>query len=61
MQAKRAVDLAISWLRTATLVFLLVMLGAALLKLVGVTLPLRTVGHVELAYLAGAYWLLTKG
>lgn len=51
----------ITWLRRAVLIAILVLLSVALLKAFGVKLPLPArIGHVELAYLAGVYWL-TKG
>jgi hypothetical protein len=36
------------------------MLAVTALKLIGVQIPLRAIGHVELAYLCGALWLLRK-
>lgn len=32
-------------------------LAVVLLRSFGISIPLRGLGHVELAYLAGAYWL----
>jgi len=57
MTIDQAVNQAISWLRKAVLVILLASLAVILLKTFGVSLPIRTLGHVELAYLAGSYWL----
>ena len=57
MTIDQAANLAISWMRKAVLVVLLVMLAVILLKAFGVSLPIRPPGHVELAYLAGVYWL----
>jgi hypothetical protein len=53
----QAANQIIAWLRKAVLVVLLISLAVILLKTFGVQLPIRTLGHVELAYLAGAYWL----
>lgn len=36
------------------------MLTTTTLKLVGVSIHVRAIGHVELAYLCGALWLLRK-
>jgi len=36
---------------------ILLLLAVILLRQFGVSVPLRTIGHVELAYLAGVYWL----
>lgn len=41
----------------AILLLILVTLAVILLKAFGVVLPIRTLGHVEPAYLAGAFWL----
>ena len=47
----------VRWLRLAALLMILVTLVVVLLKTFGIAVPLRGLGHVELAYLAGAYWL----
>lgn len=47
-----------SWLRIAVVIILLVCLLTAAARALGFILPIKTIGHVELAYLAGAYWLL---
>jgi hypothetical protein len=47
----------IRWMRLIALVLLLITLVVVLLRSFGVSIPLRGLGHVELAYLAGAYWL----
>jgi hypothetical protein len=39
---------------------LVLMLAVTAIKLLGVNVPIRSVGHVELAYLCGALWLLRK-
>ncbi len=60
MNAQQTFDLIQSWLfRIATFVLVL-MLTTTALKLVGVSIPIRAIGHVELAYLCGALWLLRK-
>lgn len=48
----------ISWLKIAIVMMILVSLAAILLRAFGITIPLRTIGHIEIAYLAGAYWLV---
>ena len=57
MTIDQAVNNAITWLRRAVLAVLLAMLAIILLRNFGVRLPISTPGHIELAYLAGAYWL----
>ncbi len=47
----------VRWLRLAALLMILVTLVVVLLKAFGIGIPIRTLGHIELAYLAGAYWL----
>lgn len=46
-----------AWLRQLILFLLLASAALLLLRAVGVALPIRTLGHVELAYIAGVYWL----
>jgi len=46
--------------RQGILIALLFVLAVAILAKLGISLPIRTVDHITLAYLAGAYWL-TKG
>lgn len=46
-----------SWLRLVVLLMLLASLAILLARSLGIVLPIRTLGHVELAYAAGAYWL----
>jgi hypothetical protein len=46
--------------RQGILIALLFLLAIAILAKFGDFLPIRTVDHITLAYLAGAYWL-TKG
>ena len=57
---ERAAQLAVTWCRRIVLLLLLACIAVILLKFFGVRLPISAPGHVELAYLAGAYWL-TKG
>lgn len=57
MNANQIVSQVIAWLKTAIAAMLLLSIAVVLVKMFGVTLPIRTIGHVELAYLAGAYWL----
>jgi hypothetical protein len=48
------------WLFEIATFVLVLMLAVTALKLIGVQIPLRAIGHVELAYLCGALWLLRK-
>lgn len=57
MTINQAIDQAAAWFRKAILLLLLVCIAAILIRQFGVTLPIRLPGHVELAYLAGAFWL----
>ena len=57
MTVDQAISQVTKYARQAILIALLIMLAVILLKQFGVTLPIRSIGHVELAYLAGAYWL----
>lgn len=57
MTAEAIVSQITAWLRKAILLLILITLAVILLKAFGVAIPLRTLGHIELAYLAGAYWL----
>lgn len=57
MNAQQVINQAISWLRTFVTAMVLLMVAAELARALGVQLPIRTLGHVELAYLAGATWL----
>lgn len=60
-QVKKLISSATTWLRHGILIVLLLAVAVTLLKLFGVRLTfMATLGHVELAYLAGVYWL-TKG
>jgi hypothetical protein len=43
--------------RQGILIALLFLLAVAILVKLGISLPIRTVDHITLAYLAGAYWL----
>jgi uncharacterized membrane protein len=49
---------AIKHMKQGILVALLFVLAVTILKIFGVTIPVRTPGHIELAYLAGSYWLI---
>lgn len=44
-------------LRLAVLFMILVSLAVILVRAFGVVIPIRTLGHIELAYIAGAYYL----
>lgn len=57
MTADQAISQVIKYLRLAVLAAILLLLAVILLRQFGVSVPLRTIGHVELAYLAGVYWL----
>lgn len=57
MTADAIVSQITGWLRKAILLLILVTLAVILLKAFGIVIPLRTLGHIELADLAGAYWL----
>lgn len=46
-----------AWLRKAILLLLLITLAVILVRAFGIVIPVKTLGHIELAYLAGAYWL----
>jgi hypothetical protein len=55
---QHVVSQSIGWLRTALLVAILASAAMIMLKAYGVILPFRTgIGHIELAYMAGVYWL----
>ena len=60
MSAAQIVDQVQTWLFKIATFVLILMLAVTALKLVGVTIPVRSIGHVELAYLAGALYLLRK-
>lgn len=57
MNAQQIMSAATSWLRTFVVFMVLLMVAAELARALGIQIPIRTVGHVELAYLAGATWL----
>ena len=57
MTADAIVSQITAWLRKAILLLLLVTLAVILVRAFGIVIPIRTLGHIELAYLAGAYWL----
>lgn len=57
MNPNQIVSQITAWLKTAIVLLILVSLAVILLRAFGVTIPIRTIGHVELAYLAGAYYL----
>lgn len=46
----------VHWIRMAVLITILLSIATILLKAFGINLPVRAAGHIELAYLAGAYW-----
>jgi len=48
-------------LRTIVGLALLIAVATAALKMFGVRLPVATPGAQELAYLAGAFWLVSRG
>ena len=60
MNAQQVFDLVQSWLFRVATFILVLMLAVTALKLIGVQIPMRSIGHVELAYLCGALWLLRK-
>ncbi len=47
----------VHWTRLAILIMILVALAVILLRAFGVPLQVTRIGHIELAYLAGVYWL----
>jgi hypothetical protein len=47
----------VRWLRLVALLLLLITLAVILARSFGIMIPLKTLGHIELAYLAGAYYL----
>ncbi|WP_299477034.1 hypothetical protein [uncultured Paracoccus sp.] len=51
---------AITWLRRAILIALLALISVWLLARFGVRLPVATPDHVSMAYVAGAFWLVSK-
>jgi hypothetical protein len=53
-------DQAQAWLFRIATFALALMVAVAALKLIGIQIPVRSIGHVELAYLSGALWLLRK-
>lgn len=57
MTAQQLASQIIAWLRTAIALLILVSIAAELVRTLGVQLPIRSLDHIELAYLAGAYWL----
>lgn len=57
MTANAIVAQIIDVLRKVALVLILVSLAVILVRAFGVVIPIRTLGHVELAYLSGCYWL----
>lgn len=57
-QVSQIASKARSWLGIAAGLMILIALVANLAQAYGVHLPIRSIGHVELAYLAGAYWLV---
>lgn len=58
MTPAAAISTAMAWLRTAVALLILLSITVILAKAFGFVIPLRTPGHIELAYLAGAYWLV---
>lgn len=60
MTVDRLLAQIIKYGRQGILIALLFVLAVAILAKLGISLPIRTVDHITLAYLAGAYWL-TKG
>ena len=53
----KLLQLITKYARQFILIALLLLFVAVILRQLGVILPIRSIGHVELAYLAGAYWL----
>lgn len=61
MTIDQAFNQFIAWLRRAIVVMVLISVAVLLLKSFGVTLPItKTITGIELAYLAGCYWLCSK-
>ncbi len=56
-KTEQTADTVFDWFRRVILAMLLASVAIVLLKAFGVVIPIRTLGHIELAYLAGAYWL----
>ena len=48
------------WLMEVSIVALLLLLVAVVLRALGVNIPIHNNGHVELAYLSGALYLIRK-
>ena len=57
MTANAVIAQIIDVLRKVALVLILVSLAVILVRAFGIVIPIRTLGHIELAYLAGAFWL----
>lgn len=57
MTADAIVSQITAWLRKAILLLILITLAVIIVRAFGIVIPIRTLGHIELAYLAGAYWL----
>lgn len=57
MTANAVIAQIIDALRKVALVLILVSLAVILIRAFGIVIPIRTLGHIELAYLAGAYYL----
>ena len=60
LDANQTVALIIDWLTKINVVALLLLLSAVTLHALGINLPLHGIGHVELAYLAGALYLIRR-
>lgn len=53
----KLLQLVTKYARQCILLALLLLLVIVILRQLGVILPIRSIGHIELAYLCGAYWL----
>ena len=60
MNAQQVIAQIKHWLFEIAGIALLFMLAIAAAKAAGLPITWRSIGHVELAYLAGAYYLIRK-
>lgn len=57
MTIDQVISTAMGWAHKLIGIALLILIAATMAKYYGIRLPVHTPGHVELAYLCGAYWL----
>lgn len=57
MTVDQAFSQAMSWIHRLIGLAILALIAAMLLRYFGVALPIKAPGHIEMAYIAGAYWL----